>query len=501
MDVLSGILICVILFFTTFYAYFKYSFGYFQARGIPCAVPTIPFGHIKGLGKKCHMIEIIKKIYDEFKPTGAKVCGIYFFVRPVIVLLDLDVIKNVFVKDFSNFTERNMYYNEDDDPLSANLLTLDGEKWKKLRAKLTPTFTSGKMKFMFPTIVMVAERFRDHLHAVTRQTGAECVLEIKELCARFTTDVIGTCAFGIECNSLNDPNAEFRHYGRDVIAKPRHGVLFVALLGGFKNIARKLHIKGLRDDVAAFFTNVVRDSIDYRNKNNVSRNDFMELLIKLLNNADPENSITFNELAAQAFIFFMAGFETSSSTLTFCLYELSLNPDIQAKARRIIQDAYKKYNGEFTYEMMMDLPYIDQILEETLRKYPPGSFLSRRTTNDYPINGTDVILEGGRTVLIPVHAIHYDPEYYPNPQKFDPDRFSSNEKMKRNATTWLAFGDGPRNCIGLRFGMMQARIGLVALLKDFEFSISSKTKIPIDISKQMLLTTPEECYLNVKSIE
>lgn len=259
------------------------------------------------------MIEIIRKIYNEIKPTGAKVCGIYFFTRPVTMLLDLDIIKNVFVKDFSNFTERNMYYNEEDDPLSANLLTLDGDKWKKLRAKLTPTFTSGKMKFMFPTIVMVAERFRDHLRDVIQQNNANadagCVLEVKELCARFTTDVIGTCAFGIECNSLNDPNAEFRHYGREVISKPRHGTLFIALLGGFKNIARKLHIKGLRDDVAKFFMNVVRDSIEFRTKNNVSRNDFMELLIKLLKNAetDAENSITFNELAAQAFIFFMAG--------------------------------------------------------------------------------------------------------------------------------------------------------------------------------------------------
>lgn len=124
MDVLSGILLCVVSILTTLYAYFKYSFGYFQSRGIPCTKPTFPYGHIKGLGEKCHMIEIIKKIYDEIKPSGAKVCGIYFFTRPVTMILDLDIIKDVFVKDFSNFTERNMYYNEEDDPLSANLLTL-----------------------------------------------------------------------------------------------------------------------------------------------------------------------------------------------------------------------------------------------------------------------------------------------------------------------------------------------------------------------------------------
>lgn len=138
---------------------------------------------------------------------------------------------------------------------------------------------------------------------------------------------------------------------------------------------------------------------------------------------------------------------------------------------------------------------------ETLRKYPPGSFLTRRTKNDYPIQGTDVVIQGGSTVLIPVNAIHYDPEYYPDPQRFDPNRFESEVKKIRDPMHWLAFGDGPRNCIGLRFGMMQARIGLVALIKNFEFSISPETIIPIGISKKMLLTTPDDVHLNVKPVK
>lgn len=112
-----------------------------------------------------------------------------------------------------------------------------------------------------------------------------------------------------------------------------------------------------------------------------------------------------------------------------------------------------------------------------------------------------MIIPSGATVLIPVHSIHYDPEYYPNPEKFDPDRFTSEEKKTRNATTWLAFGDGPRNCIGLRFGMMQARIGLAILLNSFQFSICQETQIPVRISKKMLLTTPEEVYLKLNPIK
>lgn len=104
------------------------------------------------------------------------------------------------------------------------------------------------------------------------------------------------------------------------------------------------------------------------------------------------------------------------------------------------------------------------------------------------------------TVIIPVYAIHHDPEYYPNPERFDPDRFQCEEKKKRNSMAWLAFGEGPRNCLGLRFGMMQAQIGLITLLKDFEFSLGSKTDIPIIYKKGTIVLTPENVCLRIKPV-
>lgn len=80
-----------------------------------------------------------------------------------------------------------------------------------------------------------------------------------------------------------------------------------------------------------------------------------------------------------------------------------------------------------------------------MRIYPPVPLNARKAKNDYRLPGTDVVIERGTKVVIPVRAIHLDPEYYPNPDKFDPERFSSDEKKKRNIMTWLAFGDGPRN--------------------------------------------------------
>lgn len=246
-----------------------------------------------------------------------------------------------------------LYFNEVDDPLSAHLFSLNGEKWKKLRKKISPTFAPGKMRLMFATIFDVAERFRICLIDRVHQDQ----VEMKDLLARFTTDVIGNCAFGISCDSLNDANAKFRHFGRKLFEEPRHSAWVRRLLDEYSKYGRMLHVKKIPDDIAAFFMKTVRDEVEYREKNDVTKNDLMDLLIELKNG----NAITFNELAAQAFVVFQAGFESSSSTLAFCLYELALNTEIQEKTRQIIRNAHEKY-GQFSYEMMMDLPYLDQII-------------------------------------------------------------------------------------------------------------------------------------------
>lgn len=362
MELLHIFVLIVVSILSGIYAYFKFKYNYWKSRNIPQIEPQFPFGNVRGIGTKNHQSAILDVIYQRFKGV-AKYCGVYFFPVPLALILDLDLVKNIMIRDSANFNDRNGFYNEKDDPLSAHLFQLDGEKWKRLRTKLTPTFTSGKMKFMFPTVVEVGERFRSHLKTVVKDHDE---LEIKELLARYTTDVIGTCAFGIECNSLEGENAEFRRMGKAEIEEPRHNIAIFALITSFPNFSRKLGAKLVRDDVSAFFMNVLRETVEYREKNNVQRNDFLDLLIKLKNDDSGDansKAVTFNEIAAQAFVFFIAGFETSSTTLGFCLYELALNPNIQEKLRTEIREALKRHEGTFPYEAMMDMPYVDQVIK------------------------------------------------------------------------------------------------------------------------------------------
>ncbi|XP_061401504.1 cytochrome P450 6a9-like isoform X1 [Musca vetustissima] len=476
--------------------------NYWQSLGIPCEEPHFPFGSLWGVQKTRGFWQIWEEYYNRFKGSGP-FAGFYWFFRPAVFVLDPELIKNVLIKDFSKFTDRGFYHNEKDDPLSGQLFLLDGAKWKNMRNKLSPTFTSGKMKFMYPTVTKVGEEFIEVLGKMVEQNGS--VVEVKDLLARFTTDVIGTCAFGIECSSLKDPNAEFRVMGKKSLVEQRHNRLIIAFMASFVDLARKLGFKQTPDDIEAFFMRIVRETVEYREKNNIRRNDFMDMLIDLKNkklmksdHGDELTNLSLEEIAAQAFVFFIAGFETSSTTLGFTLYELAQNQEVQDKARREVMEKLEKYQGELSYECLKDMQYLEQILSETLRIYPVLPNLIRLTKNDYQVPNTQHILEKGIMTVIPVHAIHHDPEYYPDPEEFRPTRFTSDECLKRHPSTYLPFGDGPRNCIGLRFGKMQTKVGLVSLLRNYRFECSPLTEIPLEMDKKNFLASPKNgLYLKV----
>lgn len=290
--------------------------------GVPFATPTFPYGNLKGISRDFHQFEIHQKIYEKFKRNGEPFTGIFAYLTPVVLVTNLDFIRTVFMKDSANFVDRGAYYNEKDNPISAHLFNLDNPKWKILRTKLTPTFTSGKMRMMFETVVEVGERF-------VRKLGSEAKvarnneLEIKEFASRFTTDVIGSVGFGLEINSLDEPNTEFRNQGKKSFETPKYSPTMQQFFTAFKSISRALRISNVDQGVEKFFIKTVRETIDHRETNSVIRNDFMHLLIQLKNHGKLEGDLmtvgklSLNEIAAQCFIFFGAGYETSSSAMTF----------------------------------------------------------------------------------------------------------------------------------------------------------------------------------------
>lgn len=221
------------------------------------------------------------------------------------------------------------------------------------------------MKMMFGTVRDVGEKLVKALE-ITIETSSD--VEIKDIAARFTTDVISSVAFGLECNSLENPKSEFRQKARMAFDNPKYPLWFNQLAFVFRNLARKLHVTLIRREVSDFFMKVVKDTVEYRESNDVRRNDFMHLLIQLKNHGalDGDSTsigrLTIEEIAAEAFIFWTAGFETSSTAMCYTLFELSQNHVVQDKARDNIRRVLAKHDDLFTYEAMMEMSYLDKCL-------------------------------------------------------------------------------------------------------------------------------------------
>ncbi|CAH1118986.1 unnamed protein product [Phaedon cochleariae] len=492
------------------YLFSKWRYTYWSRRGIDNPEPDLFYGNFKKNNKEDTFFGyLLKECYDKYKAQGKRHFGIFAFLTPVYIPIDLESIKNILQNDADHFKNHGTYFNEDADPLRAHLFNLENDRWKNLRAKLSPTFTSGQIKMMFHTMVDCTKELKIILDD---QATSRNPIDIKDVLARLTTDTIGSVAFGVNCNSLKNPDSEFRQYGK-MIFEGTPSTKFARIVANFipKWLFTKAGFKIMDKDVEDFFYNLVKDTTSYREQNNIFRKDFLHLLIQLKNfgkiredgiltNKETTQSImTFDEMAAQCYVFFIAGFETSASTMTFALLELALNEDIQDRLRQNINNILKKHNNNLTYEAVMEMDYLEKVIQETLRKHPPGTVLPRICNKAYNAPNSDLVIQEGTRVFIPAYAIHRDPEYFPDPKKFDPERFSDGNKQWP-PFAFMPFGLGPRTCIGSRFGKMQAKVGLLSIINNFRVTLNERTKLPITYSSALIPTVKGGVWLNIEQI-
>ncbi|KAJ8913651.1 hypothetical protein NQ315_007368 [Exocentrus adspersus] len=471
------------------YAYFKWTYQYWKRRGLPYFEPSIPFGNMPNpVTSRISLAENVRRLYEHakskgqermnyhrYKQDGWRHCGSYTLTNSTWFVLDLDLIKHVLTKDFQYFTDREIFVNEKDDPLSTHLFALGGTRWRNLRAKLSPTFTSGKMKMMFQTMVecgQVLEKYIDE-----ELTGKQ-VVDIKEILGRFSTDIIGSCAFGLECNSFQEPNSPFRVYGKKTLTPSTMDILKRFVSTCFPSFAKAIVAHRVEEQEKEKLQVLLVPSSG---------------IIVLVSNTSlflgNGNNLTMGEIVAQSFIFFIAGFETSSTTMTFALFELATRPDIQDKMREEIRTVLAKHDDKINYDSMNELVYMKRVIDETLRKHSPVALLSRKAVADYKVPGEDLVIEKGTGVFIPVTGLHYDEDYYEQPELFNPDRFSPENKSARNPYCHLPFGEGPRICIGERFGILQTKVGLTSVLKNHRITLNKKTTVPLVLDPKAVVTS------------
>lgn len=487
------------------YLYMTRNFHYWMKRGV-LEIPPLPF--VGNFGSCClfkrSVAEYLKLLYERGK--GLPYIGFYLFDKPILVLRDPDLIRNVLTKDNNYFLDRYASSVESDVLGYQNLFFLKNPAWKNLRQKLTPLFSSGKIRGMFPLVTAIGDDLVTHFESLVLEGDGQ-IIELKEICAKYTTDIIGTCSFGLQVNSLSNPNAEFRKRGRAIFEGTYKRGLELLSVFFIPGIVKPFGFTVFGTSTSKFIKKIFWETFNERLRSGVRRHDLIDLLMDLKNSqthTDDPYAFEFDgdNLVAQAAVFFAAGFETSSALISFTLHELSLHPDIQAKLRHEITTAQEKNGKDLSYEMVKQLPYLDKVIWESLRKYPSLPFLDRVASHDYTVPKTGLVIEKGTPVYIPMLGLHYDPEYFPDPEKYDPERFNEENKRKQAPYVYLPFGGGPRNCIGVRFGLMQAKIGIIKVVSNYELMPCERTLNPMRFDPKALIGAAEGgLYHRIRRIE
>lgn len=262
-----------------FYVFSTSTFGYWRKRNVPYVRPLVPlFGNSAGLALGTELqMDMFNRLYS--KGHGHRYLGMFQMRTPFLLICDPELVTRVLIKDSANFLDRGIFKSKPEvNPLSNNLFLMAGAQWKIMRSKLSPVFTSGKLKLMYGQIKECSEQLMRNLAG--ELDGSDGRIEVRDVLGKYSTDVIGTCAFGLQLNAINDANSGFRKYGKSIFS-PSIRVLFRDMSWLISPLLqRALRISDFPLDAVQFFKNAFIDTMHHRQENGVIRNDLMQMLIQ-----------------------------------------------------------------------------------------------------------------------------------------------------------------------------------------------------------------------------
>lgn len=352
----------------------RYALSHWQRSGFPQMSASFPFGNLLDVVLRRRSFGLhMHHLYGQSVEHPLLV-GIYFFLRPALLIKDAALVRRILTQDFSAFHDRGTFHNPQIDPLSGHMFNMCGTEWRRMRAKLTPTFTSGKLRTMMPMILVEGENLKRYLAEPARSRQ---VIQMKELLDKYALNIIASVGFGLDVDTLADPHHEFLQIekivnGPGLLNSARLAFAFLcpSVLNLFRTHANC-------DEALDYFRTMTRETFEYRQRHGVVRKDFAQLLLQLHSTgelgadgdwavrqatsatATETPRLTIDECAAQSYLFYLAGFDTSSSALCYTLFELVRNPALLKRLQREIDETLERHGGEITYDAIHEMQYLE----------------------------------------------------------------------------------------------------------------------------------------------
>lgn len=502
MDFLAYLLnpfgIFALLFLICLYIYLKIIYSYWDRKGIPSPKTTWFLG---SYGTRWD--EPQGYIELEWYRKYGKLFGIYEGLTPVLMVSEPKLIKNILIRDFNQLPNQRRW--QFGDPLIDHMIvTLEDDEWRRVKSVIAPIFSIAKIKKLVPKINKCVNVLQRNLKEASKNGNP---VEYTQYFNAFVVDSIARCAYNMVINSHDDPKNPFVNHICNLFLEPIpwRSLLLVT----FPRISELLKISIIDTQCTAFLHKTVLELLEERKNHTEEKyDDFLQWILDSSNSSENilQNNVFNNtnnqklsqdEIISQCLVLFVVGFVTTAATINFVIYSLASNPDCQEK---LVKELQEKLNGkeELEYEDIQNLHYLEAVISETLRYYSPVSKVIRMGHEDYHLEGTDIVVPKNTMIGIPIYAIHHDEEWFPNPKKFDPERFLPENKNLIHPYTFMPFGFGQRNCLGSKFSQMEMKLCLASTLLRFRFTLCEESKLIMDFGLGLEIHRPKEAILKIE---
>lgn len=462
------------------YVFLTWDFDYWKKRGIKGPKPRPFYGNFPNMVNfKRHPCYDMLEIYKQYKQDEDFV-GVFSIRTPHLMVLSPEFMNKVLVSEFKNFHDNeavNWVDVKTDKILRTNPFVLRGEEWKVHRQEITPGLTVNRIKGMYPVTMEVCERLIKYLKNVSSKSDPDGV-NAKDLSLRFTSEVVTDCVLGLKADSLSDNPTPILGMTKQLFEGNLFFSIYAFLSGLWPKFRLIYQMKFFKKNVEEFFIDLCQTSIDMRMRQKVDRMDFLNYVLQM----QEKKQLDSEGLLSRVMTFLIDGFETTATVITSTLLQLAKNPAAQEQVRQEILNNLLTNDGELDFDKLEGPSFLDQCIHESMRIIPPVLFYKKLCSAPCELtsrNGLKIKLNPEDIVLLPAHAICHDPQYFPNPDEFHPERFSEENggvKKYKDLGLFFPFGSGPRTCLGMKFALIQVKAAVAEIVRNFDIKLNSKTQ-------------------------
>ncbi|CAN7994028.1 unnamed protein product [Ixodes hexagonus] len=424
--------------------------------------------------------QVLQQWIDKY----GKVFGFFMAEQPYMVVTDLDLIRQCFLKEAATFQDRPQYA-VDVEPFTSSLFFLRGEEWKSVRTVLNHSFTAGKVKLCSET---VSNCTRELLRALSTLRERSEVVDVFAVAQGFSLDVMtkAALAWKVNCQQKTDDHLLLgvRRIMEDLDSTAVESTL---ALPGIRMVLKHLYSFTRFHSVMKQISKNVRDTVNSRRQGQSLReNDILQMMLDAQAGTEDKSYdvrkngllIEDRHLVSNSTLFLVGGFETTAVTLGFILHLLAVHPEEQEKVHAEMEDLFP-HMDELAFDDVQQLKRLDMVIRESLRLYPPVPLMVARTCPSDKVV-MDHFIPGGTRLIAPAWHIHRNPEYWPEPSRFLPERFAE-DHPERHPVAFFPFGLGPRTCIGKRLALFELKMAVCAILRYYRLVPCVETQDPVPV--------------------